>query len=233
MRHFNKVSQEHKVLKSSADECERLKSLVDQERQQKEDLALAKRQAEEDRERALMEKQDAIDNAKAIAERKLDAQFRESMKGFNQVVDYFRSHDDTEEPLAKKMREEKREFLLNGEKAVPGKFTKMQLSGLLNLSSVDARAREKKIGRDEFVEIQNIIKNDDLVSRTGDQNDSQNKTQIPKTRPEFFQALYGFGQYYLQCYPEKSVAFLEYLAYMNKYGAILSSGHVGAFGCEY
>ena len=42
----------------------------------------------------------------------------------------------------------------------------------------------------------------------------------PKTRPEFFQLLYLFGQFYLQCYPEKTAAFLEYLSFLTKYGIV-------------
>ena len=34
--------------------------------------------------------------------------------------------------------------------------------------------------------------------------------------------LYGWGQYYLQCFPEKAAAYLEYLQFLTKYGVIYS-----------
>ena len=96
----------------------------------------------------------------------------------------------------------------------------MNLAGLLNLSSVDERPCEK-IGKGQFVELYAIHKVDDVSSSINDKDRSSSvKSQQPKTRPEFFQLLYRFGQYYLQYYPKKSAAFLEYLSFMNKYGAV-------------
>ena len=46
------------------------------------------------------------------------------------------------------------------------------------------------------------------------------RSQDLKTRPQLFYALYSWGQFYLQCFPEKTTAFLEYLAFMIKYGVI-------------
>ena len=48
------------------------------------------------------------------------------------------------------------------------------------------------------------------------------KNSDPVQCPEFFSMLYGWDQYYLQCYPEKSAAFLEYLQFLTKYGVIYS-----------
>ena len=45
------------------------------------------------------------------------------------------------------------------------------------------------------------------------------KTQQPKSRLNFFQLLYSFGQFYLQCFPQKTATFLEYLSFLTKYGS--------------
>ena len=41
----------------------------------------------------------------------------------------------------------------------------------------------------------------------------------PKTRPEFYALLYTFGQYYLQIFPSKTAAFLEYLSFLTVYAS--------------
>ena len=43
-----------------------------------------------------------------------------------------------------------------------------------------------------------------------------------KTIPKFFEALYLFGNFYLQKYPEKTVSFPEYALYMQRIMTTLS-----------
>ena len=43
------------------------------------------------------------------------------------------------------------------------------------------------------------------------------QTKQPKSCPEFYTLLYMFGQYYLQFFPGKTAAFLEYLSFLTKY----------------
>ena len=44
----------------------------------------------------------------------------------------------------------------------------------------------------------------------------------PSVHPELLQLLYEFGQFYLQVYLAKATSFLEYLAFITKYGIVFS-----------
>ena len=133
-----------------------------------------------------------------------------------------------------KPREQKSEFLPNGRKAIPAIYTEMDLTDLMNLQAVEAKTRES-IGNDEYVELRDVSGGDvqvvqHKIQTTTDDNGkpvyfmvgAAPKNQDPKTRPQFFHALYTWGQFYLQCYPEKAAAFLEYLLFISKYGVIYS-----------
>ena len=124
---------------------------------------------------------------------------------------------DGEQPQKK----QKREFTPHGDKIVPAKYEHMNTKGLLTLESVDQNVRDK-IARNEFVELVNLHRVEDVEhSRKkqggADADESAGRSSI-KDRPEFFYLLYKFGMYYLQCYPEKTVAFLEYMAFLTRYG---------------
>ena len=174
--------------------------------------------AEKDKELAIKAKEAAIREKK-------DEELLNAIQKFKHCSDHYEDSS-----LVKKPRMEKREFDIDGSKLVPAKYTEMNLEGLINIAAVDMRSREM-IAKNEFFELFLLMRTDDFdhtVSRrtSGDSEDkealAQVKAQQPKTRPELFQLLYAFGQYYLQCYPEKTAAFLEYMGFLSKYGQIYS-----------
>ena len=113
----------------------------------------------------------------------------------------------------------------------------MDLQGLIYIKNVDVHCREA-IAKHRFFELADLLKSDSLhyrpqrsVTHTEELPDGrvvtyttplQGKASEPKTRPELYQLLYAFGQYYLQCFPAKTAGFLEYLTYLTKYCAHLS-----------
>ena len=135
----------------------------------------------------------------------------------DQFFDRLRQTMESEQPQKK----QKREFTPHGDKIVPAAYGQMNTDGLLTLETVDPNVRDK-IARNEFVELVALHKVEDAeLSRkkqaTAEADDSVSKSAI-KDRPEFFYLMYKFGMYYLQCYPEKTVAFLEYMAFLTRYG---------------
>ena len=143
-----------------------------------------------------------------------------------------RNLDEEEASSLKRSRADKSEFYLNGEKKVPAPYSKMMMEELLNPGSVDPQCREK-IGRDEFFKLHHLFNADDLEAGCARQSREEGTSVVPFnagashkgapcSRSELFQLLYAFGQYYLQCYPQKACGFLEYLAYISKYGQTYS-----------
>ena len=142
-----------------------------------------------------------------------------------------------EPPLKRPRVEEKREFTLDGLKCTPVEFKSMDLQGLIYIKTVDVNCHEA-IAKNRFFELADLLKSDSLhyrlqrsVTHTEELPDGrvvmystplQGKALEPKMRPELYQLLYTFGQYYLQCFPAKTVGFLEYLTYLTKYCAHLS-----------
>ena len=137
------------------------------------------------------------------------------------------------EPPETKPQEEKSEFDLDGAKKVLAKYTKMNLDNLMGLSAVDPKCREY-IAKNVFFEIKHLYKFDEVaftqqrIAEAGGDGTERvitvpnPKNSNPVQHPEFFSMLYGWGQYYLQCYPKKSAAFLEYLQFLTKYGVMYS-----------
>ena len=116
------------------------------------------------------------------------------------------------EPLLKRPREDpKHEFDLDGSKIVPARYERMEIEGLLTMSAVEPKCREM-IAKNQFFELFHLHKVDDLdfthqhiLTDTEDSDgcsltvsSGSVKTQQPKSRPDFFQLLYSFGQFYLQ-----------------------------------
>ena len=129
-------------------------------------------------------------------------------------------------------KEPKSEFLLSCLKLVPAIYREMDISELMNIQTVEPKICED-IALNKFVELKDIVSGDEPVIQhklqTQESEDGKSsyitfattpKHQDPKTQPQFFHALYSWGQFYLQCFPEKATAFLEYLLFISKYGVI-------------
>ena len=132
-----------------------------------------------------------------------------------------------EEPPAKKLKEDKAEFALHGPKLVPAQYNGMNFEGLIHHYEVDTKFRGK-IARDEFFELIKLYKIEDTRVDTPFVTNLQDaglltvnvpKSAQPKTKGDYFQLLYAFGQFYLQIYPGKTASFLEYLSYMTTYAS--------------
>ena len=98
----------------------------------------------------------------------------------------------------------------------------MNLQGLIYIKTVDANCH-KHIAKNKFFELSDLLKADSLhycpqhtVTHTEELPDGrvisytvplQSKASGPKTRPELYQLLYTFGQYYLQCFQRKQLGF--------------------------
>ena len=103
----------------------------------------------------------------------------------------------------------------------------MKFDGLINHYKVHQKFRNK-IVRDEFFELVKLFKIDDARADTPFVTSLEDaglftvnvpKSAQPKTKGDYFQLLYAFGQFYLQIYPETTASFLEYLAYMTSYSS--------------
>ena len=214
-----------KLAKKHEEYERKLARLADVERHNK-DLEAELVQAEMDRKQAEKEKEDAISGvlkAKSAREKEILRVFKRAAA----------KEVDVDE--APKPKEPKSEFLPNGLKAVPAAYDEMDVTDLLNLQAVDPNVREA-IANDIFVELKELSGADVQVvqhkvqTQQLDENGkpvylivgAAPKNQDPKTRPQFFHALYTWGQYYLQCYPTKSAAFLEYMLFISKYGVVYS-----------
>ena len=178
--------------------------------------------------------QQAAEEAKAAAEEaSQEARLARAMEKFMVYTEAMpkrkpREDDDDDAQASKKPKTDKREFFLNGEKVTPAPYERMMMEELLNPGSVDPRCREK-VARDEFFELHHLYNVDDLETANAKQSREEGAAVVPfqsgstpkgapRSRSELFQLLYSFGQYYLQCYPQKACGFLEYLAYISKYG---------------
>ena len=136
---------------------------------------------------------------------------------------------------SKKKVEPKREFSTTGVKLSPPDFNTMRVDGLINLGKIDPRCRYM-IARDQMIDLFALHPSESYTAvvhkktvttvdeTTGEVTTTTTespevKSQQLKTRPDIFRMLYSFGQIYLQCYPEKSVGFLEVLGFLTKYAA--------------
>ena len=129
--------------------------------------------------------------------------------------------------------ETKNEFHLDGQKVVLAKYEQMNLDNLLNIASVEPKCC-KMITQNTFFKLKALQKGSNIemvhqcMQTQDDDRDGSSfyivvlapHSQDIKTHPQLFYALYSWGQFYLQCFPEKTVTFLEYLAFMTKYGVI-------------
>ena len=110
-------------------------------------------------------------------------------------------------------KEPKSEFLLSGLKSVPVIYHEMDISELMNIQTVKPKIHED-IALNKFVKLKDIVSGDEPVIQhklqTQESEDGKSsyitfatapKHQDPKTRPQFFHALYSWGQFYLQCFP--------------------------------
>ena len=126
---------------------------------------------------------------------------------------------DDQQPEAKKRKIES-EFNLNGSLVTCAEYKGMTFDGLTYHNAVKNIMRQK-IMLDEVFDLEKIY----AVSEHADeyrQSSAFNlqSSNMPakltiKTIPEFFEALYLFGIFYLQKYPEKTASFLEYVLYMQ------------------
>ena len=98
----------------------------------------------------------------------------------------------------------------------------MNLQGLIYIKTVDVNCH-KHIAKNKFFVLSDLLKADSLhycpqhtVTHTEELPDGrvisytvplQSKASGPKTRPELYQLLYTFGQYYLQCFQRKQLGF--------------------------
>ena len=196
---------------------------AEQERTRRGELELELEKAKQDRQEALDERDRALSSslmAKTERERQILRLFK-------------RAAEETLGPDPKKPKENKSEFELDGQKTIPAKYEEMDLTNLLNIASVEPKCREM-IGQNIFFELKALQKGSEIEQqRVVVQNDdgetpayyvvgSSPKSHDLKTRPQLFYVLYSWGQFYLQCFPQKTAAFLEYLAFMTKYGVVYS-----------
>ena len=74
------------------------------------------------------------------------------------------------------------------------------------------------IANNKFFDLQEMFSGEELT--TASSSGTKAKTVKPITKKsEIFFLLYTFGMYYLQRFPHKAAGFLEYLAYLTKFGA--------------
>ena len=179
---------------------------------------------------------EAAENAKKIAERAKAEAIKNMARSSQEktLFDKLMMLADDYVPLEKKQQEEKSEFNLEGIKIVLAKYEGMNMEGLLVHNAVDMRCREM-IVKDQFFELRQLHRFQELsFSQHNIVPDMPSreaclltvavpmKAAGPSMHPELFQLLYEFGQFYLQVYLAKATAFLEYLAFITKYGIVFS-----------
>ena len=87
----------------------------------------------------------------------------------------------------------------NGEKVIPASYSGMNFEGL-SVQLVTKKCRDQ-IARNEFLELMQMA----------------NESEIGITEKcDILEILYSFGMIYLQIYPEKTIAFLQYCTYLAK-----------------
>ena len=121
----------------------------------------------------------------------------------------------------RKADHDKCEFDLDGLKTVPAPYKGMRIEGLVVLGEVNVSIR-KSIARNEFVELTKmftgeVIQETKIGNMVFTAKNEAGQKQI-SNKSDIFYLLYQFGMYYLQIYPEKGTAFLEYLAFLTKMG---------------
>ena len=142
----------------------------------------------------------------------------------------------TKQQTSKKQKvEPKCEFSTNGIKLSPAKFDQMQVDGLLNLNNIDPTCHDA-IAHDHMVDLFSVHPSESYAAvthkrtvttvdkTTGETTSTTTESPEVKTHqqrpcPDIFCMLYSFGQIYLQCYPQKTIGFLEILYYLTKYAA--------------
>ena len=185
---------------------------------------------EQELEAAKKERQQAIDERdKALASSVVASNDRE-----RQILRLFKHvAEETLGADPKHPRETKNWFHLDGQKVVPAKYEQMNLDNLLNIALVEPKCREM-IAQNTFFELKALQKGSDIemvqhcIQTQDDDREGSSFyivgsvpcSQDLKTQPQLFYALYSWRQFYLQCFPKKTAAFLEYLAFMTKYGII-------------
>ena len=119
--------------------------------------------------------------------------------------------------------EEKSEVTVDGVKKVPAEYCGTNMEGLVMHSSVPVKVRNM-IAKNEFLELSRMFNSEETVAANIGgftiMSAANNKSITKKS--EVFYLLYQFGQYYLQVFPEKAIAFLEYLGFLTKYAASFS-----------
>ena len=130
-------------------------------------------------------------------------------------------------PPAKHFKEDKSDFGLNGPMLTLAKYSGMNFSGLIHQYKVERKFRNK-IACDEYFDLVKLFKVEDTRIETPFVTNLQDsglltvnvpKSALPKTKGDVISLLYAFGQYYLQVYPGKAAAFLEYFAYLTSYSS--------------
>ena len=125
---------------------------------------------------------------------------------------------DSRRPAKKKKKSEQSElFTLDGELKVPAPYEGMDMSNLVMHSQIPNEI-VNHIANNEFFDLQEMFSGEELT--TAGSSGTKAKTTKPITKKsEIFFLLYTFGMYYLQRFLHKAAGFLEYLAYLTKFGA--------------
>ena len=133
------------------------------------------------------------------------------------------SSDDEEEnhrPAKKKKKSMQSElFTLDSELKSPAQYQGMDMSNLVMHSQIpnDIFA---KIATNKFFDLQELFSGAELSTANANGYKTKNVNAKPiSKKSEIFYLLYTFGMYYLQLFPQKAAGFLEYLAYLTKFGA--------------
>ena len=140
----------------------------------------------------------------------------------NKKYDLSSSDDDKEDrqPAKKKKKSTQSElFTLDGELKSPAEYQGMDMSNLIMHSQIpnDIIA---KIASNKFFDLQEMFSGEELTTANTNGYKTKNVNAKPiSKKSEIFYLLYTFGMYYLQLFPQKAAGFLEYLAYLTKFGA--------------
>ena len=126
--------------------------------------------------------------------------------------------EDDQQPEVKRRKVES-EFNLNGSLVTCAEYKGMSFDGLTYHNAVKNIMRQK-IMRDEVFDLEKIYAvsehAEEYRQSVFDLQSSNTPAKLTiKTIPEFFEALYLFGIFYLQKYPEKTASFLEYALYIS------------------
>ena len=131
------------------------------------------------------------------------------------------SSDDEDSgcPRTKKCKSAQSElFTLDGELKIAPSYSGMDMSNLV-MHSMVSNEIISQIANNEFFDLQEMFNGEELTTADGTSSSKQKTCKPITKKQEIFFLLYTFGQYYLQIFPAKAAGFLEYLAYLTKYGA--------------